>query len=415
MIEADIESIGIVTSHMSFDGHGGANYSRHRLGQELEQRGFDVSIYTLNFSDENHVPVPHDYDLVETRIDSHTIVDGVARFFQQISQYFESNDLIHIYVPGIIPLFGLYRRVTGDDTPLVATLNGYTPFCTDTSRMGDGCWKHCSLSKKIRHGRNGPTGEFTPGNLPRTVFNQYATVPLMNEIDEYLCLSPEVRRIYRDIGVDDDRLNVVPNMIDPEFSDESAPARADGRGDDETRILYVGRVDAMKSIGNLLEAVSRMDTDSGEYRVDIVGDNILEYGQSLDGYRADAQQLGIAGQVTFHGWVDYTDLAPYYADADVFVHPAEWPEPFGRTIIEALEHGLPVVCSRVGAPPWITGSAGITYPRDDPAALANILDGLVETPERVAAMAANARLEVERFTPDDVMADVLGIYSEVSA
>jgi len=286
MIEADIESIGIVTSHMSFDGHGGANYSRHRLGQELEQRGFDVSIYTLNFSDENHVPVPHDYDLVETRIDSHTIVDGVARFFQQISQYFESNDLIHIYVPGIIPLFGLYRRVTGDDTPLVATLNGYTPFCTDTSRMGDGCWKHCSLSKKIRHGRNGPTGEFTPGNLPRTVFNQYATVPLMNEIDEYLCLSPEVRRIYRDIGVDDDRLNVVPNMIDPEFSDESAPARADGRGDD---------------------------------------------------------------------------------------------------------------------------------PRDDPAALANILDGLVETPERVAAMAANARLEVERFTPDDVMADVLGIYSEVSA
>lgn len=400
----DIDDIAIVTAHMSFDEHGGANYSRHCVAQELEAAGYDVTIYTLNFSDENHVPIPHEYDLVETRVDSRTIVDGTYRFLREhVAGYFE-HDLVHVYVPGIIPLVGLYRKATGDETPAVATLNGYTPFCTNTERMGDGCWKDCSLLDKVVHAHTGPAGEFTANNFPRMVFNQYGTIPLMNELDAYFCLSPAVRQIYRDVGVDDDLLEVVPNMVDREFTD-GQPAVTDG-GDDHTTILYVGRVDAMKSIGNLLDAVAQMETDTSEFHVEIVGDNILEYGQSLDGYRADAQQLGIADQVTFHGWVDYHDLSEYYADGDVFVHPAEWPEPFGRTIIEALEHGLPIVSTDVGAPPWVAGSAGITYPRDDPQSLSRILDELIASDDRLDAMAANTQIELARFDPDGVTAQL---------
>jgi starch synthase len=411
MIEADIESIAIVTAHMSFDRHGGANYSRHCVAQELEAAGYDVTIYTLNFSDENNVPVEHDYGLVETRVDSRTIVDGVYSFLREhVAGYFE-HDLVHVYVPGIIPLVGLYRKVSGDETPTVATLNGYTPFCTNTEQMGDGCWKDCSLLDKVVHAHRGPAGEFTANNFPRMVFNQYGTIPLMNELDAYFCLSPSVRQIYRDVGVDDDLLEVVPNMVDREFSDATEAAVADGGARDETSILYVGRVDAMKSIGNLLDAVAEMTADTDSFHVDIVGDNILEYGQSLDSYRADAQQLGIAGQVTFHGWVDYHDLSEYYASGDVFVHPAEWPEPFGRTIIEALEHGLPIVSTDVGAPPWVAGSAGITYPHDDPYSLARVLDDLIESDERLDAMAANARIELERFDPDGVTAELEAGYA----
>lgn len=412
--------VGIIAEHMSFDEHGGANYSRHRLGEELEARGHNATIYTLNFDDENHIPVPHQYDVVETRIDARTLPGSVTQFFQQISQYVESNDVIHVYVPGIIPLFGLYRRVTGDETPIVATLNGYTPFCTNTARMQNGCWQDCTLTKKIRHAKR---GDDSVGGLARMAFNNYAAIPLMNELDQYHCLSPAVRRIYREVGVDDDLLTVAPNMLDPDFTDtnpDPEPQATNNRDDPlvatdgtgETRILYVGRLDAMKSVDDLLDAVAAMQTPPDAYHVDIVGDNILGYGQGLDDYRADADQLGISDQVTFHGWVDYQELSPYYERGDVFVHPGEWPEPFGRTIIEAMSHGLPVVSTRVGAPPWITGSAGVAYPRGDVAALTDTLDGLLAAPERIDAMAANTQLELERFQPDRVMDTILDGYRE---
>jgi glycosyltransferase involved in cell wall biosynthesis len=399
-------SVGIITSHMSFDEHGGANYSRHRVAQELCNRGYDVTVYTLNFRDENSIPVAYDYDLVETRIDSYTVYDGVLRFFGHMDTYFERNDLIHVYVPGVIPLVGLYKQLRGKDTPLVGTLNGYTPFCTNTAIMKDGCWQDCGLTEKITHSRMEPAGDFTYGSLARFVFNNYATVPLMNTYDRFLCLSPAVADIYADIGINSDVLTVVPNMTDPHFKTHDPVAT------EETRILYVGRVDAMKSISNLLHGIAQTDTES--YHVDIVGDNILDYGKPLDGYRQEAKTLGIADRVTFHGWVDYTELSQYYAKGDIFVHPAEWPEPFGRTIIEAMQHELPVICSDVGAPPWITGSAGLSYAKEDTESLAQCLDTLVTNDAQRTQMKANTTVELERFKPDVVMPQLQTIYSEVS-
>lgn len=402
--------IGMVTAHMSFDEHGGANYSRHRVAQELAEQGHEVTVYTLNWSDENHIPVAHDYELVETRVDSYTIFDGVVKFLRKIGRYFKENDAIHVYVPGIIPFFGLYRKVTGDSTPVVATLNGYTPFCTNTSIMADGCWEDCTLSKKMAHSELPPKGDFTHGSTARFAFNDMATVPLMNQLDKFLCLSPAVADIYEDVGVNSELLEVVPNMTDTTFK---TVARADGGGTSDVRILYVGRVDAMKRVGNLLNAVNLMDTDG--YHVDIVGDNCLDYGQSLDEYREDAERLGIDDRVTFHGWVDYTELSEYYARGDLFVHPAEWPEPFGRTIIEAMQHGVPIVCSDVGAPPWVSGSAGVSYPKRDVAALADTLDELVRDDEQRERMANNTSVELERFSPEVVVPQIEASYRGESA
>lgn len=397
--------IGIIASHMSFDEHGGANYSRHRVAQELSDSGHDVTVYTLNFRDENNIPVDYDYELVETRIDSYTIYDGVARFFGHMDTYFQTNDLIHVYVPGVIPLVGLYKKLRGADTPLVATLNGYTPFCTNTAIMKDGCWEDCGFAEKVKHSRMEPAGDFTYGSLARFAFNTHATVPLMNTYDRFFCLSPAVAQIYEDVGVKPALLDVVPNMTDPTFKTHE-PEATEG-----TRLLYVGRVDAMKSIGNLLEGIAK--TDQSGYHVDIVGDNILDYGKPLDGYRADAEALGIDDTVTFHGWVDYTDLSRYYAKGDVFVHPAEWPEPFGRTIIEAMQHELPVICSDVGAPPWITGASGMAYPKEDTDGLAECIETIVNNDTRRELMRENTAIELERFKPEVVMPQLEGIYHDV--
>ena len=183
------------------------------------------------------------------------------------------------------------------------------------------------------------------------------------------------------------------------------------------RVLYVGRVDDMKSVDNLLEAAAKVDIPDADpgFEVDIVGDNILGYGKSLDEYKADAERLEIDDRVTFHGWVDYYDLPPFYERGDLFVHPAMWPEPFGRTIIEAMSHDLPIVCTDVGAPPWISRSCGVMYPKHNPNALARRLEDLIEDDEYREQLAANASAELERFDADRVTDRIEGLYGEVLA
>ena len=206
------DSIAIITAHLSFDRHGGSNYSIHRLAAELEERGTDVTVYTLNFDDENHVPFEIDYQLEELELGNRTLVDGVVLLYKRFDDLAAEHDLIHIYIPGIMPLAGRWRKHNPDGVPVVGTLNGYTTFCTDTSRMGDGCWQDCTLSKKLRHARS-----LNVSTVARSVYHELETAAMLSELDRIYCLSPAVRDIYADIGVDPDVLDVIPNMIDREF------------------------------------------------------------------------------------------------------------------------------------------------------------------------------------------------------
>jgi glycosyltransferase involved in cell wall biosynthesis/signal peptidase I len=49
----------------------------------------------------------------------------------------------------------------------------------------------------------------------------------------------------------------------------------------------------------------------------------------------------------------------FYAATKIMVAPAIWPEPFGRTPLEAMANGIPVIASRIGGLPEAVGSAGV--------------------------------------------------------
>jgi glycosyltransferase involved in cell wall biosynthesis len=397
--------VGIMTAHLSFDRRGGSNHSIHHLADELETRGHDATVYTLNFEHNNNVPRDIPYRVVEELVGSGSLVSGAFELLDRLPECVGPHDVFHVYIPGIIPLVGLHRWLTDQETPIVATLNGYTTFCTNTAVMADGCWNDCTLVNKFTHARGGGVDRLA--RLHRMAFNDLAGPRLMNQLDEYFCLSPAVRDIHRGVGIEDERLRVVPNMYDPSF-EISPPVDTP-----EPRILYVGRLEDMKGISVLLDAAARMSAE--RFQLDIVGDNLLDYGPDIGSYRHRVRALEIDDRVSFHGWVDHAELGEHYATADVFVHPGLWPEPFGRTLLEAMQHGLPIVCSDVGGPPWICGDAGVSYPRTDADALARTLDDLVTHPNRRAELAQETDRELERFAPDHVMDEILGSYRSVIA
>jgi glycosyltransferase involved in cell wall biosynthesis len=114
-------------------------------------------------------------------------------------------------------------------------------------------------------------------------------------------------------------------------------------------------------------------------------------------YEGLARELGIAERFRFVGFLE--DVRPAVVDFDVLAMPS-LQEPFGRSIIEAMALGTPVVASRVGGIPEIIRHAetGLLVPPGDAPALAAAIASLVDDPARRRALAQAALSDVrQRF------------------
>lgn len=171
------------------------------------------------------------------------------------------------------------------------------------------------------------------------------------------------------------RIHVVPNGVDTEqFSPATAP-----RGDGRLRVVFVGRTLHDKGPDVLLEAARRLHREDLE--VVIVGSSGFAREAPLTSYERSLRRLAAdVPHASFEPFVDRTRLPGLLRDADVFVAPSRWREPSGLTIGEALASGLPVIASRTGGIPEVTGDAAILVAPDDPQALADALAHLADDP-----------------------------------
>lgn len=97
-----------------------------------------------------------------------------------------------------------------------------------------------------------------------------------------------------------------------------------------------------------------------------------------------ALRLGLLDRVTFLGKVSSTAMPAVYASMDVLALPsrtiATWKEQFGRVLIEAMACRVPVIGSDSGEIPNVIADAGLVFPEDDAAALADLLIALAQQP-----------------------------------
>ena len=107
-------------------------------------------------------------------------------------------------------------------------------------------------------------------------------------------------------------------------------------------ILYVGRVERIKGVHVLLEAVHDLPTDA---KVVVCG------GATEPGYEQELMQAG--GNTLFLG--RRSDIPELMAAADLLVMPSDWLETQGLVVHESMASGTPVVASDIGG---LTASMG---------------------------------------------------------
>ena len=107
--------------------------------------------------------------------------------------------------------------------------------------------------------------------------------------------------------------------------------------------------------------------------------------------------------VTFSGFIRHPGLA--YAAADVVVHSSTRPEPFGRTVIEAMMAGRPVIAARAGGPSEIIedGVSGMLTEPCDVAALASALTAMLTSAPLRERIALGGQQRAERNYSLEIM------------
>ena len=249
---------------------------------------------------------------------------------------------------------------------------------------------------------------------------------VISEADRVIAECPQdeddLIRLY---GADPGRISIVPCGYDPaEFTprDKAAARRRLGLPTDEPIVLQLGRIVPRKGIDTVIEAVARLHHAHGlRSRLLVVGgpERVVTRasGAELARLMDLAEQRGVADFVTFVGRRDRTELADYYAAADVFVS-TPWYEPFGITPLEAMACATPVVGSKVGGIKYTVrdGETGFLVPPRDPATLADRLARLLANPRLLAAFGANGVARVRRgFTWRHVADALSDVYDDVLA
>jgi D-inositol-3-phosphate glycosyltransferase len=169
-------------------------------------------------------------------------------------------------------------------------------------------------------------------------------------------------------GVDTERFHPIP----------AAQARERiGLCPDRRIILFVGRIEPLKGIDNLLQAIAQIIDRRPALRdrlcVPIIGgdpDRIREADEMVR-LQQMREELGVGDLVLFLGAKDQDMLQYYYSAAEAVVMPSDY-ESFGMVALEAMACGTPVIASDVGGLAFLVkqGRTGYRVPARDPAALA---------------------------------------------
>ena len=172
-------------------------------------------------------------------------------------------------------------------------------------------------------------------------------------------------------------------------------------------LVFVGRLVSDKGVDRLLEALAVLAGRGRRYRLSVIGD-----GPEAPALRAQAQSLGIAGQVEFVGRRVGDALVAALNAHRVLVVPSVWEEPFGIVVLEGLACGCVPVVTRSGGLPDAVGDCGLVVARDDLAALADGIASLVDDDARLAAFRARAAAHLARHAPDRVAGEYLQVIED---
>jgi glycogen(starch) synthase len=238
---------------------------------------------------------------------------------------------------------------------------------------------------------------------------------ITNRSERVIACSHYMREQIVDIfGVEESKVSVIPNGIDPEDlspqdSAELRRLRGEFAEPDQKLVLLIGRLVYEKGFQLALEAMPKLIDDVPGTRFLVAGSGTHEAE-----LHKQSDELGLGEHGTFLGWIGDDVLHSLYAIADVCVVPSIY-EPFGLVALEAMASGCPCIVADTGGLREVVPheEVGLRFRARDSEALAEVATRVLSDDELGRRLVAEAYDHLRRFDWNDIAEQTSEVYEEL--
>jgi phosphatidylinositol alpha-1,6-mannosyltransferase len=226
-----------------------------------------------------------------------------------------------------------------------------------------------------------------PAAFPARFAKRWMRARTLNRAKRIFAVSQFTKDRVVGLGVEPDRVRVIPNGVDTNGHAPSSRQR--------NVIATVARLVPRKGHATMLRAMPNLLKSIPELVYKIVGT-----GPELSRLQSLANELSLNGHVQFCGQVSDIERSRILDECSVFVFPTSATstdfEGLGIAVLEAMAKGAPAVVTRAGGVPELVehGHTGLIVEPDDPAALNRAIVDLLMDPAKATLMGEKARLAV---------------------
>jgi glycosyltransferase involved in cell wall biosynthesis len=228
--------------------------------------------------------------------------------------------------------------------------------------------------------------------------------------DKVIAVSDSTAEFLAMWGVERGRISVVQNGAEP-ISDNEAERR---NGNGRFVFANVGQFVPWKNQELFIEAAELFVRKGGEAEFVLVGSDVFGRDARYEAQiRERVARSAIRESLEIAGWQD--DMEQIWRRVDCLMHTARM-EPFGRVVIEAMGHGVPVIAVDSGGPGEIieNGRTGVLVAEHSAETLSEAMLEIVNNRDYAAALARRAKEEVaRRFSAEGTAGRTEEIYREV--
>jgi glycogen(starch) synthase len=250
------------------------------------------------------------------------------------------------------------------------------------------------------------------GKHPQSYIHRIET-RMAKRADGVITCSHYMRGHVADVfGVDEARVDVIPNGIDPDdlvAVDDLAALRAKFAAPDERLVLLIGRLVYEKGFQVALDALPGVIERLGRVRFLVAGSGTHEAE-----LKKQAKKLGLMKHGTFLGWIGDDVLHSLYRIADLCVVPSLY-EPFGIVALEAMASGVPCIVADTGGLREVVPNfeVGLRFRGGSPRHLATMIEKVLSDDHLRDRLVTEASEHVLRFDWADVATQTRAVYDRL--
>ncbi|HET9912448.1 MAG TPA: glycosyltransferase [Anaerolineales bacterium] len=230
----------------------------------------------------------------------------------------------------------------------------------------------------------------------------------------------QLRFLYK---ADSNKMVVIPPGVDVGHFYPIPPDEAKmyvGLQPDDRMVLYVGRIEPLKGVDTLIEAMHCLRWKEVEpVHLAIIGGEPSAGPREMSAEMARLQKLCddlcVGQTVVFLGKRDQDKLPYYYSAAELVVMPSHY-ESFGMVALEAMACGTPVIASEVGGLAYLVrdGETGFTIPDQEPDTLCEKISWLLNNYELHATMSQRAVEYAQDYAWEKIAGQIVDVYQELA-